>query len=61
MLYHNWKKCFYKKIKQDICDSPLTLYGEVMKSKECEKYLGDMIYQGGNAESARAPIDDVMM
>ena len=43
-------------MRSEIKMHPLTLYGQVMKEKKSERYLGDIIHGGGLAASAAATI-----
>ena len=45
-------------LRQELQETPLTLYGQNLKEKEKEKYLGDMIHSAGNAASVDATVDD---
>ena len=40
-----------KLLRKEIDQNAITLYGEQLKEKNCEKYLGDMIHSDGNAAS----------
>ena len=61
---HKDKSCYIligdEKITKDISNElkliPLTLYGEAMKVKVSEKYLGDFIHGGGVAKSAEVTV-----
>ena len=61
---HKDKSCYIlignKKITEEISTElehyPLTLYGEKMKQKTSEKYLGDFIHCGGVAKSAEETV-----
>ena len=63
---HEDKSCFLvignKKQKEDFLaeskDNPIKLYGEKMKEKGKEKYLGDMIDSRGNAASVAETVKD---
>ena len=45
-------------IRQDFKINPLKYDGLMMKEKECEKYLGDMINGGGLSESIESTITE---
>ena len=45
-------------IRQDFKIIPLKYDGLMMKEKECEKYLGDMINGGGLSESIESTITE---
>ena len=45
-----------KTISNELKLFPLTLYGEIMKEKVSEKYLGDFIHGGGVAKSAEVTV-----
>ena len=62
---HPDKSCFIivgskettTEIRNDLIENPLTLYGNNMKEKKFERYLGDLIHGGGVAESAEATVN----
>ena len=45
-----------KKLRINLNLNPLTLYGVEIKEKQSEKYLGDLIHEGGSAESAHVTV-----
>ena len=47
-----------QKIKKDLIVSPLTLCGELMKEKVCDKYLGDFIHSEGCGASVHCTISN---
>ena len=63
---HADKSCFIlvgskkavSKMKNDLESTPLTLYGEKLKNKESEHYLGDVIHSAGNAAFVEATVED---
>ena len=46
------------KLQKEIEQSPITLYGQKLKEKSVEKYLGDLIHSEGNSASVKATVDD---
>ena len=62
---HEDKSCYIlfgkgklmKVLKDDLLNTPLTLYGKPMVEKVQEKYLGDFLHCGGLAASVRATVD----
>ena len=48
-----------QKIKKDLIVSPLTLCGELMKEKVCDKYLGDFIHSEGCGASVHCTIYNI--
>ena len=63
---HKDKSCYIligdRKTTQSILEElercPLTLYGEIMKKKDYEKYLGDYIHHGGVALSVEKTVNE---
>jgi hypothetical protein len=63
---HEDKSCFIlignKEVTEEISKElklcPLTLYGKMMKEKTSEKYLGDLIHEGGVSKSVEATVND---
>ena len=62
---HDEKSCFIvfgkgkplEKLKNELKETPLTLYGQNMIQKQKEKYLGDFLHGGGLAASVRATLE----
>ena len=47
-----------KAAQMELKRNPIKLYGNIMKEKQSEKYLGDIIHYDGNSASVEATVND---